>query len=274
MKRTPKIIIRQVILFLAVSLVFVNDGFSQKEELIIKLDNPGEPGSLTFENPKGSVSIEGYDGDYVLISAEVRNKIGASTNVPEGMSIISQRKIEMKAETRANNIKLSSESDLTVDFSIKVPRQFSLKISSLDNGVIEVIRINGAIEIENKNGAVDLRNINGSCIVSSVYGRITADVRSLLTGETIMLTSYEGDVELRLADDQHASFLLKSTYGDILSDLNMEIKDETVKVSENMGTRVYKMDAWTRGQINGGGNNIIISSYSGNLFIRQSESKL
>lgn len=240
-----------------------------KEEMIIKVEKPGQPGSLKFQNPRGSVNVEGYEGEWVIISAFARIREADGINVPEGMDLIPQQQFELKAETQGNNILLFCESARTVDFNIKVPRSFSLNISSMDNGDIEIIRIDGEIEVDCRAGWVDLINISGSSLVSTVYGNISADVRSLDMGETIMLTSYEGEISLRIEKNLNADFMLQSQTGNIFSDIKIETEEPQIVINEKEKGKEYHLQAWSKGRLNKGGSNIYLSSYEGDIILRE-----
>ena len=243
----------------------------QPEELIISLENPGQHGQLVFENPRGSISVEGYEGDYVLVEAIARNASEQRKVAPEGMILLQQKQIDLRAESKGNNIQLFSESETTVDFEIKVPRDFSLKLSSLDRGEIYTARIDGEIEIENRGGGVSLDNIRGNCVVSTIYGNISTDIGMLKEDATIMLTSYEGSIEIFMSGSESADFMLKSNKGSLFSEHEIKIKDSEVMVNEKYGGREYRIISWTSGTMNGGGGNVISSSYSGDIFIRARE---
>ncbi len=113
----------------------------QNEQLIIRLTNPGLPGYLAFDNPKGSVKITGYDGQVILVNATQRYSANAKQN-NTGLHKIEAKAFDISAEEKNNQVSLVCMSNnKTVDFDIKIPRKFSLKISSFDNGKIEIIRV-------------------------------------------------------------------------------------------------------------------------------------
>lgn len=257
--------ILSAILLLAPLLFFAQE----KGEMIIKVDNPGMPGSFTFENHRGSVVVEGYEGEWLIVSASVRKTSTGGVFVPEGMELIPQHQFELKAETGDNIIQLFCESGRTVDFNIKVPRRFSLDISSLDNGDIEIIRIDGEIEVDNRGGEVKLININGSTVVSTVYGDINADIRHLEEGETVMLTSYEGEISLGIDREMNADFILQSQTGNIFSDVRIETQEPQIIIRENGKGKEYHLEAWSKGRLNDGGVNIYLSSYVGNIYLKE-----
>ena len=119
---------------------------------------------MNFTNNKGSIKVTGYNGDVILITGVTRFPV-------ESASKISENEI-FSADEKNNRITIfRSEPNRTIDFDLKIPRNFSMRVSSLDNGTIEIININGDIEASNPAGDIILENIAGSAVVSTVSGK-------------------------------------------------------------------------------------------------------
>jgi len=95
--------------------------FAQSEDLIIELDKAKEYGYLQFDNPKGSVNLNGYDGSMIIVTGTPRFK--DKSDVEQGSyRKISQPRFLLTAEEKENNVLLICESyGNTIDFDIKVP---------------------------------------------------------------------------------------------------------------------------------------------------------
>ena len=240
----------------------------QSEQLVVNLSPSSMPGLLTFENPKGSIKVTGYDGDVLLATGTLRySNTGKPVN---GMRRIEQKVLDISAEVEGTNIILMcTTTGKTVDFDIKLPGNFSLKLKSLDNGNIEVINMNGEIEAENANGDITLGNIAGSAVLSSVYGKIEAVFREVDPKSPMMFTSFEGDISITLPESVNARLKLKSDNGEILSDFDITPLKRQSVITKDEDTVVYSLEDWVVGTINEGGPEYIISSYNGNLFIRK-----
>jgi hypothetical protein len=261
-------------LFIAASLltVLLPATYCQSEQLVINLSPGSIPGLLTFENPKGSIRVTGYDGDVILISGTLRYS-DAEIPASNGMRRIEQNAIDISAEVKGNNIiLLCKTTGKTVDFDIKTPRNFSLKLRSLDNGDVEIININGEIEVENANGDISLENIAGSAVLSSVHGKISAVFREVNTASPMMLTSFEGDITITLPGSINARLKMKSENGEILSDFDIKPVKRQPVVRNVEDTRIYSLEDWVIGSINAGGPEYIIRTYNGNVYIRKKQS--
>jgi hypothetical protein len=258
-------------LFIAASLLTVisSAAYCQSEQLIINLSPSSVPGTLTFENPKGSVKVTGYDGEVILVTGTLRFR-DAEKAVSNGMQRIIKNAFDISAEVNGNNIiLLCSSTGKTVDFDIKVPEKFSLKLKSLDNGNVEIFNITGEIEVENANGDISLNNITGSAVLSSVYGNISAVFREVNPNSPMMFTSFEGDISSTFPGSINARLKMKSEKGEILSDFDIKPvkRQPVVKTVEN--TRIYSLEDWVVGSVNAGGPEYIIRSYNGNVWIRK-----
>lgn len=252
------------ILYAVISLT----ALCQSEQLTINLSPSSLQGVLTFENPKGSIKVTGYDGDVILVTGTLRYKDPQKDN--NGMHRIVQNDINLFAEANGNNVTLQcTTTGKTVDFDIKAPANISLKLKSLDNGNIDIININGEIEIENANGDISLENISGSAVLSSVYGKISAVFRKVNPNSPMMFTSLEGDVSITFPESVNAILKIQNEKGEILSDFDIKPvkRQPVIKTVEN--TKIYSLEDWVVGSINKGGPEYIFKSYNGNIVIRK-----
>jgi hypothetical protein len=258
------------LLVIASILVFIpSESFSQSEQLVINITQTSLPGQLTFENPKGSIKVTGYDGEVILVTSMLRFR-EAEKIVNNGMKRIDQNGLDMSAEVNGNNVSLLCRTiGKTVDFDIKVPRNFSLKLKSLDNGIVEIVNINGEIEVENTNGDISLENISGSAVLSSVYGKISAVFREVNPNSPMMFTSFEGDITITFPETINARLKMKSEKGEILSDFDIKpVKRQSV-VTRVENTRIYSLEDWIVGSINTEGPEYIIRNYNGDIYLRK-----
>lgn len=243
----------------------------QGEQLVINLSSSGDKRVFTFENPKGSVRITGYDGNDIVINANLRVR-ETENNPVAGMRRIGQNPLEISARADGNDVTLYCKATgKTVDFDIKIPRSFSLKLKSLDNGKITVINVNGEIEIENPNGDISLENVSGSSVLSSVYGNISAVFREVRPDSPVMLTTFEGDISLDLPVSVNATLKMKSETGNLETDFDYQSTRRQPVVQNVENTKIYSLEDWITVKINGGGPEIIIRTYNGNITIRKKQ---
>ena len=141
---------------------------SEPEQISIPLSNPTKPGLVSINHYKGSIHVTGYRGKTVVITANYRNLANGN-----GMRLISSSAIKLSAEEKNNIVIVKANSyRRTIDLNIRVPYDFSVKISNDDNGDILVRDVSGVFELNNNNGDVKLINVSGSAIISTIDGNI------------------------------------------------------------------------------------------------------
>jgi len=242
--------------------------YSQAEDLIIELDKSKEFGYLRFDNPKGSVNINGYEGNMIIVTGTPRFE-DKSNLQQSSFRKISQPRFSISAEEKENNVLLICESyGNTIDFDIKVPVMMSLKIKCLDYGDVSIYGINGEIEIDNKYGNIFAGNIAGSSVINTSYGNIKVIFKALNHEKPSMFSSFDGDIEVVFPDDGRANLKIRSPRGDILSQVNLKIVERKANLQSGQDIRKYTLENWTRGTLNGGGTEIIMSSYSGDIILK------
>ncbi len=242
--------------------------YSQSEQLTISIPPSSLPGMLIFENPKGSVRVTGYDGTVIVVTGTPR--FSGTDSQPGQMHRIGKSDFNISAEADGRKITLlCTSSGKTVDFDIKIPENFSMKLKSLDNGEISILNVKGEIDAENANGDITLENISGSAVLSSVYGKIKAVFREVSEGEPMMFTSLEGDITLVLPAAVNARLKMKSEKGDIFSDFDIKPGRRQPVVKNVQNSTLYSLEDWVVGTINRGGAEYILKSYNGNITIKK-----
>ena len=240
----------------------------QPEQLIVPISKPGEPGKLVFNNYKGSVEVIGYDGEVVIINATPANTDDSGSSA-SGLQRLQVNNFQLSAEENNNLVMLNCDcKGKTVNFSIQVPRLFSVQVKAYENATIKIHNIDGVIEADNLNGDIQLANISGSAVVSAIDGNISAKFTKVDSNSPMAFTSIEGDIELVLPQAVNANFKMKTQYGEIFSDFNIEIDKRKAKVKKESEKSVISLDEWTIGKINGGGPEYLIKSYNGDIIIK------
>jgi len=262
---------RELFFLVIVSVMSVIPGFGQQEQLVINLSSSLPKNRVfIFENPKGSVKVTGYDGTDIVVDAVCRfpdvSKSGGS-----GIQSIGHKSPDIYAESDESSVILyNREAGITVDFDIKIPKNFSLKLKSLDNGNIDVINVNGEVVVENANGDISLGYVSGSSVLSSVYGNISAIFRKVDPDSPMMFTSFEGEITLVFPASVNATLKMKTGTGEISNDFNLTPVKNQPAMRNTSNTRIFPPEEWVTGSINSGGPEYMVRSYNGNIIIKKS----
>ena len=272
-------------LFLLLVWVMALPGWAQddqKEQLVVPLSSPGKAGSLEVGLVNGSIRIIGYEGKEVLIDAVARvnkqkNKEESSEEKPAsgGMRRISGgNSFQLSAEERNNRVQVNADSwRRSVDLTIRVPRQFSLKLSTVNHGNIEVENVSGQIEVNNVNGDIELRNVSGSAVANTVNGKLIAAFREVSPDAPMAFTTLNGPVDVTFPGSVKMSPRMKSDRGEIYSDFDMALEKSQPKVDRSSKSGVYRVsiEEGVSGKINGGGPQVLMKNMYGNIYLRKSK---
>ena len=148
-------------LFLAFQVV------AQEKEIdlfSVPLSNPSKAGKLEVGQISGDINVHAYEGNEVIFKATVHeNDRCDSCDKQKGMKRVSGSSVNISAEEKNNVVRIHNEMwNSTTDLDIKVPKNFSLKLSTINNGDILVENVVGVIEASNTNGGITLTNVGGS----------------------------------------------------------------------------------------------------------------
>lgn len=260
-------------------------GFAQdaakdaKEQLTVALTSPGKPGSLEVDLVNGFVHVTGYGGQDVVIDAVARPRQGgrhgdqnADKPAPTGLKRLSATGLNLTAEEKNNRVEISTDSYLRpVDLTIKVPQNFSLKLSTVNHGDIVVENVVGELEISNVNGPIRLSQVAGSAVANTVNGNLTATFKSVKAGTPMAFSTLNGKVDVTFPGNAKAALKMKSDRGQVYSDFDVAVDKSAAKVTrttENGLTRL-STDDWTYGKINGGGAEVMMKTFNGDIFLRK-----
>ena len=230
----------------------------------IPLSDPAKPGTLKVEQISGSINVMSYSGKEVVVKATTHEEDCKSCGERKGMKRVSGSSINISGEEKNNVVKIHNEMwNNTTDLEIKVPKNFSLKLSTINNGDIYVENVNGILEISNVNGDIRLNNISGSASVDTTNGEVEVSFLTLDAAADMAFSSFNGDVEVTFPASLKANVKAKSDMGDIFTDFDMDISKNEPEVERKSGSGSYKVkvEQWVRGKINGGGPEMLFKTY-------------
>ncbi|HEX9614469.1 MAG TPA: hypothetical protein VGA55_03155, partial [Bacteroidota bacterium] len=136
-------------------------GFAQNsgtDRVTVPLTDPGRPAKLSVNLLAGSISVKAYSGKDVIIEisqAEIQER-EVKSQERGGLRLIPNTSAGLTVEQEGNSVEVGvgmqamhQEKKLT----IQVPTNTSVKLSTVNEGDIEVEGIHGEIEVNNVNGS-------------------------------------------------------------------------------------------------------------------------
>lgn len=267
--KTLKLVLA-ILLILQVQLLKAQD----EGEIIIPLSSPGSRATVDIDIHKGSITVKGSSRQDVKLSYKAREKAkdkDKNENAGNGLTKISSGGLDLEASEKNNKVDIESSSwNTAIDLVIEVPSNINLSVSTYNSGDIDVDNINGEVVAENYNGKITLLNISGSAVAGTYNGRIEVLLNTVTPDTPMSFTTYNGDVDITFPANTKGNLKLKSTRGDIYSGFEMKVIESAPIQKKNESNGVYKvyLDDWTRATINGGGPDITMKNYNGDIYIR------
>ena len=131
--------------------------------------------------------------------------------------------------------------------------------------------ISGEVVADNYNGRITAQRIAGSLVADTYNGAITVTFTSVTSNTPMAFTTYNGDVDLTFPSSIKASLKMKTSQGDIYSGFDFEpvTSGPVTKKSEGSSTTKVYLDEWIKGNINGGGPEVMIKNYNGDIYLRK-----
>lgn len=260
---------------------------SQADHAVVNFSNPAKPGTLEVDIREGSITVRGYEGKDVVIDARWRERAltkeeqeeparrKAQAEKAKGMKKLEVESAGLTIEEEENVIRVDvEEGKRAVDLVIQVPFSTSLRLSCRDDEKgIAVDRVAGEIEVDTSDGPIVLTNISGPVVADSSDGEIKAVFGKVVAGKPMSFSAMDGDIDITLPADIRASLKMKTDEGQIFTDFDIRLtpsqqKKEEDERKEGGGYRV-SFEKATLGLINGGGVEIQLTTYEGNIYIRK-----
>jgi hypothetical protein len=263
-----------VLLILAVLPVTMAHAQESIDLFSVPLSRPNDAGRLVVSQISGSINVIGYDGKEVIVKASIRergSKKGSRKGSKNGLKRIANTSLKISAEEKDNKVRIINENhNRETNLEIKVPKNFSLKLSTINNGDIDVQGVNGEMEISNVNGEITLLNINGSATADTTNGDVKVVFNSINSEDSMAFSSFNGDVDITFPSSLKADVKLKSEMGDIFTDFDMTVDNHKPVVDKNTsgGTYKVKIEQWVNGKINGGGPEMLFKTFNGDIILR------
>jgi len=253
---------------------------STADHVVVPLSHPGQPATLKVSVVTGSITVKAGAGNNVVIDTESSSDGGSRRrDRPEPPEAQGMHRLNTSAGITAeedNNVVTVHNSVFGGgSLVIQVPANTSVSLHSVNGGKIEVDGLTGDISAESTNGNVILNNVAGSIVASALNGRVTATITRLDSSKPSSFSSLNGTIDLTLPADVKANLRLKSDHGDIYLDDGFNFQATRTPSSSSSGSRdsdgMYKVrvDRSVYGTLNGGGSEIRVQNFNGNIYLRK-----
>ena len=242
------------------------------QDIAIPLSNPGEKGKLQASLHNGSLTVEGYNGNEVMITVITREKEDNSSkqkSIP-GLKRIPNAAMSFEITEDNNKVRVNGGHKGRVDFVVKVPKNFHLSLSTHHNGQIKVSGVTGEIEVDAHHGGIELNQVAGSVIADTHHGAIKVTLNAITSNKPMAFSTYHGNVEVTLPSSVNASTKIKTAKGDVFTDFDLNMRVQKPETStDNRGRTKVKMGGWLYGDLGKGGPEFMFNTYHGDIIIKK-----
>jgi hypothetical protein len=280
----------QILLVIIAMIVCLPDVSAQSNEFTVPLSDPAKRGRLKAHLNSGSIFVKGTARKDVLIKYSMiedegdhdhdeddedddhGNKNHEKGSSKSGMKRIGGGGIDFEVTENSNFVKAQSDSwNRPMKLEIEVPVGFDLQVHTYNDGDISVSNIQGALELTNFNGEITALNVSGSVVATTYNGEIRITFDKVTEGTPMSYSTYNGDIDITFPATVKTSVKVKTEQGSIYSDFDMQLKSTGPVQKSDTKNGVYKVvvDEWNRGDINGGGSEITMRNYNGDVILRK-----
>lgn len=243
---------------------------------------------LAVYNVFGSIKVEGYDGDKVILEIDKKVTAKSQDELEKGKE---EFKFQMEQLQDSILVYISAPYDSRprqnwnrnedhrsirykyyLNLVVKVPHNMRLRVSTVNDGNINVDDVYGNLFVSNVNGSIDIGNAKGITKATTVNGKLnvkySANPPAASTYHTI-----NGDITVHYKTNLDAELFFKSMNGNYYTDFdNAEpISNAVIKMAEpkENGT-VYKIVKNAGVKIGNGGKQFHFETLNGNVYIKKS----
>jgi hypothetical protein len=262
-----------------VALALAQDATTDKVN--VPLSDPSRPVMLKIGLISGSITVKGGAVKEVTVEARTRatEDDEEKSDRPRGLKLIPNRNSGLTVEEDDNVVSVSTGmrgGSHTVDLTLRVPTNCSMHLSTVNDGNIEVENVNGDLEVNCTNGSVRLTGISGSAVANALNEDLTAAFVKVNPLKPMSFSSMNGKIDITLPPDVKANLTMKSDQGEIYSDFDMKVLTEDIspssRVQDNKGKKGkfrVSIEKAVRASINGGGQEIQLTNFNGDIYIRK-----
>jgi DUF4097 and DUF4098 domain-containing protein YvlB len=249
-----------------------------------------QPGGSTdlkrISSPKTGLAVQEENNVVTIGNGAANQSMNLALHVPLKTKLV----LDMNG---GGNISVNAvEGDVRINSETIQPNSKGyVAVRSSHSGNIEVHQVKGDVEINSARGSVTLDKISGSAIAYVSKGDLRASFLYVKPGKPMSFSSMNGMIDVWLPPDIKANVTMQSAGGEVHSDFDVKIDSTIVAQTptslpqsrtrnprirqsnqKNGNLRIQRSNQTSRtviGKINGGGSEIQLKTYKGNIYIRK-----
>lgn len=271
---------------------------TEKSEMIKKELDAGSEGTLHIRNITGSLDIQGYDGNKIILEVKKTLKVKSPDKleaawaetelgiVQKGNAVLLYPKSpctnpaisEIDPEEwdswnklYINNCKWEYSGEMKYDFVVKVPRAFQLSVATVNEGNIVIKDVTGRLNVNNVNGSIKLENIIGVTEARTVNGDVDLNYTQNPNDDSYYYT-LNGNINANFKKGLSSNLYFKSFNGEFYTDLADDIIETlpvAVEKAEAKEGVKYKVGGKAGVKVRSGGPKLDFETFNGNVYVKE-----
>jgi len=247
------------------------------QALTIPLSEPGKPYKLNVDLTTGSIKIVAYEGrDVVVLVTPTEQRRREDRETRSGMHrITGGLSMDVTGHEKNNEVDISSDRPSEqIMLTIKIPQgATSIKLRTVNGGDITANNISGQLEASNTNGSINLTGISGSVVANTTNGEVKVTLKSIDPKAPMAFTSLNGNVDVTFPATLRANVKVRADRGEVYTAFDMAADPSKPKTTKTAKDGMYSLsiEDWVTGKIGGGGPEMMMKTFNGNIFIRKAK---
>jgi Putative adhesin len=271
-----KHILKAAYIFVISALILITPSIMHAQdpnEFVVPLSDPAKRGKVKARINYGSITVKGTGRKDVLVKYTAEQDEEEKRDATkDGLRRIGGGGMDLEVTENGNVVKVSSDSwNNKLNLEIEVPSGMDLEVKTYNDGDLIVTNIQGEVELTNYNGEITALNISGSVVATTYNGGIKITFDKIMEGTPMSYSTFNGDIDITFPSTLKATMKMKTEQGDIYAGFDVDFKSSGPVQKKDTKSGVYKVviDEWKRGDINGGGPEITLKNYNGDIYIRK-----
>jgi hypothetical protein len=257
---------RMIVLLTAASMFVILTSVLAAAQDFQKKYEIGAGGHINVSSVSGNVTVTGYDGGVVVVTAQKEGRDRDQVDVEDNSS---GDRIELRSRYAPN-----CNCNASINFTVQVPRSVKYNFDKLStaSGNIEVRNVMGQINAKSASGEVTIADVNGTIKASSASGNVSVkdavgtvsasaasgnvevELTSVEGSENMEFTSASGNVYVKAPASLDATVDMSSVNGALKTDFPLEVKESE-----------YSSRRSAHGRLGSGSRSLKIRSASGDV---------
>ncbi len=286
---------KYLMIVICLPLLVNAQSYTDKITRELKFEKASASNTLILANINGSMKVQGYDGDKILIEAERTIKAKTGARLEQGKQEMQLMQID-KFDTlivyvgggcnhfgyrtnrrhdngwsynrNCNDGDCNPPYDYSFNFTVKVPSGINVEVSTVNDGNVTIENVKGKVKAENVNGAIRLSALAGQTYASTINGDVDVEY-SHNPNQDSRYYSLNGDINALFVKGLAANVSFKSFNGDLYTNVQqMEGMPAIIeKTKSDQGTNL-KIGR-NRFKIGSGGALLDFETFNGDVIVKE-----